>query len=103
MSRSFATQRPQEARALAKSIAQADAWIKSNQSQAAMYFTQVAGSPVTGPALAAMVNAMDPVVGTKDIQAYTPLLGGNPPATSDVVASSAPQDPAAAQTLAGGA
>ncbi|MFI5313815.1 MAG: ABC transporter substrate-binding protein [Candidatus Dormibacteria bacterium] len=103
VSSSFATQHPQEAQALAKSIAQADAWIKSNQSQAAKYFTQVAGSPVTGPALAAMVNAMDPVVGTKDIQAYTPLLGGNPPATSDVVASSAPQDPAAAQTLAGGA
>jgi ABC-type nitrate/sulfonate/bicarbonate transport system substrate-binding protein len=104
-SSSFATEHPQTAQALARSIAQADAWMKSNQAQAGKYFAQIAGTPVTGAALTAMTAAMDPVVGQKDIQAYIPLLGSGakPLSTADVVAPTAPQDQAAAQRLAGGA
>jgi len=106
-SSSFATQHPQTAQALAQSIAQADAWLKnpSNQAQAGKYFAQIAGTPVTGAALTAMIAAMDPVVGQKDIQAYIPLLGSGakPLSTADVVAPTAPQNQAAAQRLASGA
>ena len=77
---------------------------RSNQSQAAKYFTQVAGQPGHRPGAHRNGQRDGPGRGHEGHPGLHPAVGRQSRrATSDVVASSAPQDPAAAQTLAGGA
>jgi ABC-type nitrate/sulfonate/bicarbonate transport system substrate-binding protein len=95
---------PAAAKAFARSIAEADAWLKDpkNRVSAKKYFSTLAGTEVADGDLDPMIDAMKPAVGARDVAAYARLLpaGATPPA-SQVLAPQAPQDDAAIAQLGG--
>jgi NitT/TauT family transport system substrate-binding protein len=102
----FIQTQPEAARAFARSIAQADAWIgeTANRKAVAAYFTAIAGTPIADADLDPMIKAIQPAVSETDVQAYAALLdkGVQAPTATDLIAPMAPQDDAAAKQLAAG-
>jgi ABC-type nitrate/sulfonate/bicarbonate transport system substrate-binding protein len=100
----FAQENPKTAEAYARSIAQADAWIKdpANREAVKKYFSAITGTDIADADLDAMIEAIKPAVGEKDVQAYTGFLdkGVQPPSASDLLAPRAPEDQAAVDQLA---
>ncbi|SER28283.1 ABC transporter substrate-binding protein [Arthrobacter sp. OV608] len=104
MSDKFLEEKPEKAKAFARSIAQASAWIKdpANKAEAGKYFSGIAGVEVAEQDLAPMIKAVSPVVGPRDVEVYNGLFpeGTQPLSPSAVLAPMAPQDDAAAEKLA---
>jgi NitT/TauT family transport system substrate-binding protein len=105
VSEKFVEENPEAAEAFARSIAQADAWLKdpANRDQAGTYFDAVAGTQVADADLEPMIEAMKPAVGQTDVDAYARLLqdGVKAPPASELLAPKAPHDQAAVEQLAG--
>jgi ABC-type nitrate/sulfonate/bicarbonate transport system substrate-binding protein len=99
----FLEENPQAADAFARSIAQADAWIKdpANRAEVGKYVSEIAGGQVADEDLDPMIEAIKPAVGEKDVEAYNGFLdeGVEPPTANALLAPMAPQDEAAAAQL----
>ena len=104
MSDEFLAKNPEAAKAFARSIAQADAWIEdpANRAQVGKYFSEIAGGQVADEDLDPMIEAIKPAVGEKDVEVYNGFLdeGAGPLAASALLAPMAPQDETAAKQLA---
>ena len=100
----FLEENPEAAEAFARSIAQADAWIKdpANRAQVGKYFSEIAGGQVADEDLDPMIEAIKPAVGENDVEVYNGFLdeGAKPPTGSTLLAPMAPQDETAAEQLA---
>lgn len=103
MSDKFLEEKPEKAKAFARSIAQAVAWIKNpaNKAEAGKYFSEIAGVQVAEGDLAPMIKALSPVVSPRDVEVYNGLFpeGTQPLTASAVLASVVPQDDAAVEKL----
>lgn len=101
----FLEEKPEDAEAFARSIAQATAWIADaeNREAVAAYFEELAGTKVEGEALDRMIESMNPVVSPSDVEVYGGLFdeGTQVPGADAVLAPIAPQDEAAVEQLAG--
>jgi NitT/TauT family transport system substrate-binding protein len=100
----FLAKNPDAAKAFARSIAQADAWIAdpANRAQIGKYFSAIAGGQVADGDLDPMIEAVKPAVGEKDVEVYNGFLdkGAGPLTASALLAPMAPQDETAAKQLA---
>ena len=99
----FLAENPTAAKAFARSIVQADAWIEdpANRDAVSGYFSELAGTEVSGKDLDPMVKIMNPVVSAHDVEIYRGFFdeGTEPPKADAVLAPIAPQDDAAVAEL----